>query len=681
MWTPTDNVLLGNSALEQLGMLPITMEREQESLFAWLSKASTAMGRRAIRERLLKPIADIDELERRQTIIAELRANPAEREALEKTIRGAYDLSRLHRRFQLGNGTTDDLLQLYGTYEKAAALVKMTEGKLYGVEDAPALQTFLDSVLLRFDADRTRQARAQVSDAVAVGSVHPWRRGVFAELDAFEAEWTALEKTVRGYIDAMEEVLDESDAITLTLKDEAPFTLTTTSRRGNVLVSLGKKRLRMDVSIQKRGGSASQVQLDSPEIAAANAAGAALRSRWIAAVAETWRREWLAWVKMGIESGLLETLVEWMGALDCECTLARLSDLYGYVRPAYKEPASEKDAGFYVCELRHPIIERIHTGTPYIPHSLAYGVFSSAAVASAGADAVATTEAGILLYGVNAAGKSSLGKAIGLAVLMAQTGMPVPATQMDLIPYTGIFTRILGNDNLWAGMSSFVVEMTEFRSILRGAGPRTLVISDELCAGTETASATSIVAAGFSVLANRGAHFFSATHLHELAAFPEIAAHPRIRSYHLTVHAAANGTLVYDRKLREGTGSPMYGLEVCRGLDMDPEFLTLAFDFRKKYAGAADSEGKPSRYNAGVVVSRCEVCGGAADLETHHIVPQAAADARGYIRPGTHKHAKENLVVLCESCHTKHHGGLLEIEGWAATSAGRVLRVATATAT
>jgi DNA mismatch repair protein MutS len=132
------------------------------------------------------------------------------------------------------------------------------------------------------------------------------------------------------------------------------------------------------------------------------------------------------------------------------------------------------------------------------------------------AEADAQTSNGILLYGVNAAGKSSLGKALGLAVLMAQTGMPVAASAMTLVPYTGLFTRILGNDNLWAGMSSFIVEMTEFRSILRGAGPRSLIIGDELCAGTETASATSIVAAGIQRLADQNANFLFATHLHEL---------------------------------------------------------------------------------------------------------------------------------------------------------------------
>jgi DNA mismatch repair protein MutS len=245
---------------------------------------------------------------------------------------------------------------------------------------------------------------------------------------------------------------------------------------------------------------------------------------------------------------------------------------------------------------------------------------------------------------------------------------------MTLIPYTGLYTRILGNDNLWAGMSSFVVEMTEFRSILRSAAIRMLVIGDELCAGTETASATAIVAAGIQTLVKRGAHFLFATHLHELSEIPEIANDPKVRPYHLSVFPdLTTGALVYDRALRPGCGSPMYGLEVCRGLDMDAEFLALATALRKRMF-TADGKAHASRYNSSVVVSRCGICGagatGANTLEVHHIVPQAAADAEGRIAPGQHKNTKSNLVVLCESCHQKHHSGLLEIQGWKDTSEG-----------
>lgn len=670
VWTPGDNVLLGNSALEQLGMLPLSAEKEQESLLAWLQKAQTAMGRRALRERLLKPIADVEELEARQERIAALRADPAGRETLEKILRGAFDLSRVHRRFQLGSAGTEDLVQLYSTYERAAALLRATAGQLFEAEDAAELQTHLDTVLNRFDMVRIRKSREQVNDHLAVGSVHPWVREAHADLDEYEDGWNTLETEMTALRARFEEALGEADVIKWEIREDAPFTFITTQRRAASLVAVGKRRLGVDLSTAKKGASGA-VQLVCPEIITACTAALKLRAEWRAAVTETWRGEWSAWSAAAVDNGALHSLVDWMGGLDTETTLARLSDLYGYVRPKYV--SDSEGAGLKVKGLRHPIIERIHTATPYISHNLTLGSFAAASEPVA-AENTAVSSGGVLLYGVNAAGKSSLGKAIGLAIILAQTGMPVPASELTLVPYKALFTRILGNDNLWAGMSSFVVEMTEFRSILRSASAGTLVIGDELCAGTETASATSIVAAGVKTLADRGAHFFFATHLHELSEIKEIAEHAAVRSYHLTVHPSPtqHGALVYDRLLREGTGSPMYGLEVCRGLDMDREFLATAFEFRKRLF-SEEGTSRASRYNASVVVRACEVCSGHEALETHHIIPQAAADARGCVSPGKSKHSAENLVVLCGVCHDKHHAGVLEIKGWVETSVGRTL--------
>jgi DNA mismatch repair protein MutS len=350
--------------------------------------------------------------------------------------------------------------------------------------------------------------------------------------------------------------------------------------------------------------------------------------------------------------------------------------LYGYVRPTYVEHEDEdgtQQQGLEVVGLRHPIVERVHTSVPYVSHSLSFGCFHS----ETAEENKASTPAGLLLYGVNAAGKSSLGKAVGLAVLMAQIGMPVPATTMRLVPYTGLFTRILGNDDLWLGMSSFVVEMTELRSILKYADERSLVIGDELCAGTETDSAVALVSAGVQTLEKRGVHFLFATHLHELELGQELGpgledvGKHQTRSYHLSVKAVGSA-LQYDRLLKQGSGSDMYGLEVCRGLDMDAEFLTLAFQIRKRRCG--DAIGKPSRYNALVTVSSCSVCGATEGLETHHLVPQAKAKAtEGRIAAGVSKNVVSNLAVLCEACHLKHHKGLLEIGGWKQTTEGRVL--------
>jgi DNA mismatch repair protein MutS len=658
MWTPEAYCLLGNAALEQLAMTPAG-KRENECLLHWLQHAITPMGRRLLRERCMKPITDVAELDARQERVAVLRENTY-RELLEGDLKGMADLARLYRKFQLGRGSTDDLLQILTTYSRARQLVDHVKTPV------PAtIKEHLDECLKRWSVTRIRTSRAQVSDAVAVGSVHPWARGVHPHLDAAEDEWRDLESEMLEMKRVWERAVGDDDCITWALREDEPFTFSMKCGRAKSLAAISKQKFKTAITVNQRG-TASVCNVESPTLAAGNERGRAIRERWLAAVHETWNSEWNAWMTHVVPSGVLEELITWIGDLDATASFARVANMYGYVRPTYVE-SEDDSAGFSVTDLRHPILERVHTSTTYIPHSLAMGAFAATQSVSA--------DAGILLYGVNAAGKSSLGKAIGLTVLMAQCGIPVPASEMKLIPYTGLFTRILGNDNLWAGMSSFVVEMTEFRSILRSAGKRTLVIGDELCAGTETASATSIVAAGVQTLASRGCHFFFATHLHELAEIPTIANNMAVRPYHLTVRpdTARGGALIYDRTLRPGCGSPMYGLEVCRGLDMDREFLALAVDIRR---GMFGDDGRPrlSRYNAGVVVSACAVCGGRDGLETHHIKPQAAANADGFVATGVHKNTGGNLAVLCGVCHDKHHSGVLEIQGWVDTSSGRQLQ-------
>jgi DNA mismatch repair protein MutS len=625
------------------------------------------MGKRALRERIMKPLTDIDVLNERQIRIEALRAahRLGKTKSLIASLRRISDLPRLFRRFQIGHGTTNDLLELLTSYSMSRELLVAAEGTVYESANLNALKEHIDTLLEMWDAERIRKNKEMVSDSV--GLFHPWRRGIHEALDRQEDAWMVLVNEVQTLRGKMEQVLEESDVITWTLKDDAPFTLTTTNRRGKSLAAVAKRRLGCDVRTITRASSPNTT-LETDSIVAANQAALPLRSAWKADVQEQWKTDWGVWFDTHISNGMITALVEAISQMDVELTLAIVSELYGYVRPQYVAEDDLKTAGLFIEDLRHPIIERIHTDTPYVPHTIAYGAFANPDIDGASATC------GTLIYGVNASGKSSLGKAIGLAVLMAQCGMPVSATAMKLIPYNAVYTRILGNDNLWAGMSSFVVEMTEFRSILRSAAHRVLVVGDELCAGTETASATAIVAAGIQTLVKRGCHFFFATHLHELATIPAIAKNPNISVYHLSVVPnLENGSLLYDRRLRPGCGSPMYGLEVCRGLDMDPEFLALAYDLRKSLFLADGTPIHTSRYNAGVIVGKCTVCGGTEGLETHHIVPQAAADADGCIRPGKHKNSKDNLAVLCDACHLKHHAGAIHIEGWQMTSYGKQL--------
>jgi DNA mismatch repair protein MutS len=286
-----------------------------------------------------------------------------------------------------------------------------------------------------------------------------------------------------------------------------------------------------------------------------------------------------------------------------------------------------------------------------------------------------TAKHGLLLYGVNASGKSSLMKAVGIAVLLAQLGCGVPALSMTFTPYKKIATRILNQDNLWAGLSSFAVEMTELSTILSLADQHTLVLGDELCAGTESISATAIVAAGIAHLNTCRSSFILATHLHDLNKLPIVTGAAGLQIAHLKVHYdAARDVLIYDRTLSPGPGAANYGLSVAKALHMPPSVLEAAYACRRLLTGDTHMD-EPTKsaapYNAAVLRRKCAVCETpiTRDLEVHHIQDQVYAKNETNA-DGTALHGLRNLVVVCRTCHDAHHAGSLHIGPVKQTSAG-----------
>ena len=166
----------------------------------------------------------------------------------------------------------------------------------------------------------------------------------------------------------------------------------------------------------------------------------------------------------------IQDIVTYVTKLDVVITKAIIAKQYNYCKPTID--VKKKSSFLKATELRHPLIELLQQDETYVPNDIDLGC--------------GVSQRGILLYGTNAVGKSSLIRSIGIAVIMAQAGMYVPATSFTFKPYTSIFTRILGNDNLFKGLSTYAVEMSELRTILNNADKNSLVLGDELCSGTES---------------------------------------------------------------------------------------------------------------------------------------------------------------------------------------------------
>ncbi len=277
---------------------------------------------------------------------------------------------------------------------------------------------------------------------------------------------------------------------------------------------------------------------------------------------------------------------------------------------------------------------------------------------------------------MNASGKSTLMKATGLCILLAQSGCFVPAKSMKLKPFKSIYTRILNQDNLFAGLSSFAVEMSELRDILKNANSNTLVLGDELCAGTESISAQSLVLSGIQWLSARNAKFIFATHLHGLAemlSYPSDDQSTKVQVWHLHVeYDPITKKLIYDRALRPGSGSTLYGLEVAQAMDLPFDFIEQALQNRHRIIGSKRQDNASKSYwNKEIIRKECEICKKqiCSELEVHHIVPRSMA-SNNILDDGTHMNEKRNLIVICQICHDKVHANKIEIGPLQITSNG-----------
>jgi len=253
---------------------------------------------------------------------------------------------------------------------------------------------------------------------------------------------------------------------------------------------------------------------------------------------------------------------------------------------------------------------------------------------------------GVLLYGINSSGKSSLMKSIGIAVNLAQAGFFVPAKTMKFSLFDGVYTRIQSRDNVAKSLSTFGVEMLELNTIFSQATNRSLVLGDEISHGTETLSAVSIVASTIMELSRKGCLFLMTTHLHQLSMISELSRLREVVHLHLSVrYDEARDCLVYDRILKPGRGSSVYGLEFAESLHMDPSFLRNARSLRENLAKEYDvlELGNQKEYIKRfreVVACECVICGALIRnvqknihaKEHHHLIPLCERDAQAMLQ-------------------------------------------------
>jgi DNA mismatch repair protein MutS len=661
-WVPEQQLICGNHALTQLQMTSVSAEASQSVLGLFLSDCITPLGKRDIRCRLLRPLTDPVAISSRLQEVADVQAlgeaNPLSLKGLKAALRFICDLPRLHRRCLLGESTTDEFVQLAQSYSAATDLLK-PDTLPVSLKPHATFQTALAAYRTLFTShiDHEKGMRAANSEDLT-----PFQPTPYPSIAALEA---AIQACIADFTTLQTEICTAAhipaESLRLESREKEPFGLKASSAGMRGLKAATTLPAGTTLHVLKSGG-----WVETPRLAQLNARLLQLRGQ----LAQAARTATLSVCTALTEAGqtLWTELEEWISHVDCTQCIAAVSATKGWVRPNVTASASADASVGSSVELRgvrHPLVEATGTRVAYVQHDVTLGKTKRD-------DSPAAK--GWLVYGMNASGKSTLMKAVGICVLLAQAGCFVPARAMNLTPFRAVYTRILNHDNLFAGLSSFAVEMSELRDILRSADAHTLVLGDELCAGTESVSAMSLVSAGIQWLSAKGAKYIFATHLHDL---PKVLGDPNalgLQIWHLHVeYNPATKKLVYDRRLMPGSGSSLYGLEVARAMDLPHEFLELAKANRHTLLGSVKEQDALGTAWCPTIRRRaCELCGHAivADLEVHHIEQRALANEKGILPNGTPMNAPSNLVVLCEACHDAHHAGTVAINTVVETSEG-----------
>jgi DNA mismatch repair protein MutS len=599
--------------------------KSKHTLFNVVNRCITKSGRRLLLKRLTSPSADAREMDRMYDQVHEFGVVFGDVDDVEKILKRVDDVERLHRRMTVGVMTP---AELSGFVASQRAILELDDLVRTGqtqylprVEKQRELEGFLGTFDYAFDADSLSSCDA---DTVVFNS------GVFPELDELRAE-------MDGHLGAVKRLLDQVSAYGI---DGARIEELPGTGRCVVVSSMRSKKIPDDSGLIVRQNKYT-ARVTSPAVETANAELQSVVEK----LKDRTKKRYSRTLEYMSRSGCaLRDAARFASEVDVTVSNFRTYKLYNYCRPVV---STDGDGFVDAKDLRHAVVERIDDGNEYVPND------------------VALDGSGIVLYSMNSCGKTTLLRALGLSVILAQAGCYVPATSYRIRPFLCMMTRILSRDNIMKGQSSFVAEMSELRAVLKRAeGPRALVLADEITHGTEHTSGSAIFVSAVETLARRRVNFLLTTHLH--GAYPFIRRVPNVRTCHLSVTFRANGvkSITFERKLMEGPGGSVYGLEVCEYLDMDADFLSRAFQIRDKVTPEKDEARstiiKVSKYNRNKIIRSCESCGYAPrlptdqPLHTHHIKERHLADANGMI-DGVHADSVSNLAVLCEQCHRRAH--------------------------
>ena len=529
---------------------PLRAGEEGGTLVAVLDDTVTAMGARLLRQWILRPLVEVDQIRRRQDAVAELVEVPELRDRLREALEPIHDLERLAGKVGSGRINPRELLSL------GRSLARLPELKEAG-EDARAslLRT------LTVEMDPLADVAGLVQEGISPEAPPNLQDGGVIR-EGFSAELDQLRETrdgARDFIAGLQTRERERTGIgSLKVGFNKVF---------GYYLEVTKANLdRVPDDYVRKQTLSNAERYFTPELKEWEEKVTGAEDRIL--TLETRLFQELR-SQVAQEVRRLQAAGRQVARLDVLTTLARVATRRRYTRPRLHE-----DFELEIRAGRHPVVETMMPREEFIPNDLTLD------------------EDGwiVILTGPNMAGKSTILRQVGLIQLLAQMGSFVPADEARLPVCDRIFTRVGASDNLARGQSTFMVEMNETAAIVHGATPRSLVLLDEIGRGTSTYDGVSIAWAVTEHLHEHvGARTIFATHYHELTQLGDLL--DGVKNMNVVVKEAGD-EIIFLRRLEDGGADRSYGIQVGRLAGLPDAVIARAREILHQLEGTHSGGGE-----------------------------------------------------------------------------------------
>jgi len=523
---PDAHMILDPLTQRNLELVRSLMEGKKEnSLLGVLDFTLTAMGARTLRNWVLHPLVEIEEIQKRQEVVEEFVNELLLRHGVRKALGDISDMERLISRISLELGNARDLVALKTSLKKLPDLYQiLQEAK------APLLRSFLknwDSLeTLALCIDKA----IQESPPVSVKDGGLIRDGFHEGLD----ELRLVSREGKNWIAQMEREERKRTGIeSLKVRYNQVFGYYIEVTQSH-LSKVPSDFIRKQTLVNAERFFTPKLKELEEKVLGAEEKIQALELELFQDIRQ----------KVVQETSRVQTMAQVVAQVDVLSSLAEAANRNQYVKPVMN-PERVID----ISDGRHPVLEQFISDRCFIPN-----------------DSFLDGEGHRLLIitGPNMAGKSTYMRQVALIAIMAQMGSFVPAKSATIGIVDRIFTRVGASDNLVAGQSTFMIEMNETANILNNATPRSLIILDEVGRGTSTFDGLSIawaVAEHILNAPNLGARTLFATHYHELMDLA--VTHSGVQNYNSLVREW-NEEIIFLRKIKAGGSDKSYGIQVAR---------------------------------------------------------------------------------------------------------------------